>query len=66
MHKWLQKKKKKVKGMMDDVMNQKDPKPGKLVHALLNVSVLSFVFCIIWKSTMSMETANKMLFSKVN
>lgn len=52
--------------MMDDVMNQKDPKPGKLVHALLNVSVLSFVFCIIWKSTMSMETANKMLFSKVN
>lgn len=33
--------------MMDDVMNQKDPKPGKLVHALLNVSVLSFVFCII-------------------
>lgn len=28
---------------MDNVMNQKDPKPGKFVHALLNVSVLYFV-----------------------
>lgn len=32
---------------MDNVMKQKDPKPGKSVHALLNVPVLSIVFCAI-------------------
>lgn len=67
MHKWQKKiKSKEMMDNVDNVMRQKDPKPGKLVHALLNVSVLSFVFCTIWKSTMSMETANTILFNKVD
>lgn len=42
-------------------MKQKDPKPGKFVHALLNVSAEYCILCHL-KGHMSMETANKMLF----
>ena len=32
-------------------MKQKDPKPWNFVNALLNVSVLSTVFCVTWRDT---------------